>query len=81
MIYQREQKKSAQRADDGTGGVHHPLEAERAPIGFGIYRSGEQRLAHRRAHAAPKPGACARQQHLPGVRHKAQGRRADAVTR
>src|SRR5437667_12815399 len=60
-----QQKPGNRRGDDRPERVHHSLEAECASVSFGRYRRGEQRLAHRRTHAATKPRACASYQDLP----------------
>ena len=76
MFQRDEQHKSRGRADNCADGVHHPLEAEGAAVGFLRDGGGEQRLAHGRAHAAPEPRERPRNQDVPGRRRQSERRRA-----
>lgn len=77
MIEERQESERCRRPYDGAEGIHHAFEAERATVRFSRDRSGEQRLAHRRPHAASEPGERTRDQDMPGRGGESERRSAE----
>ena len=73
LMRQRQQRQRGRRTRDGSERVHHPLKAERAPVGFGGDGPGQNRFPHWRAHASSQPGAGAGNEDMPCA-----GRQAEA---
>lgn len=77
MPKRAEQPQRRRRTNDGPERVHHPLESERPTIVLARHRTRQQRLPHRRPHAASEPGTRARKQDMSRLRRQPEGRRAE----